>query len=135
MTDLVQAIPKTENEKHNQEMEAASIATIETRSSTLLQKDRLSSMWTIAFSGIALASDGYQNSVMSLANVVLKKQFGATNYSSVVSTRVSNSLLVGAILGQLIIGVVVDRIGRKTGLVVTTRESQRRNSALWFAYS
>lgn len=34
--------------------------------------------------------------------------------------RLSNSFLIGMILGMLALGVVVDQFGRKTGAVVTT---------------
>lgn len=36
------------------------------------------------------------------------------------STRVSNALLVGAVLGQVIVGLMCDRMGRKAALVATT---------------
>ncbi|KAG6911885.1 hypothetical protein DXG01_000132 [Tephrocybe rancida] len=45
-----------------------------------------------------------------MANVVFKTLY-PTAYTSVVSTRVSNSLLVG---------FICDRVGRKAGLVFTT---------------
>ena len=43
-----------------------------------------------------------------------------TQYTSSVSTRVSNALLVGEIIGQVVVGLVCDRIGRKTAMVGTT---------------
>lgn len=42
------------------------------------------------------------------------------DYDSATSTRVSNALLVGAIIGQLVVGLICDRIGRKTAIVSTT---------------
>jgi len=42
------------------------------------------------------------------------------DYTSVVSTRVSNALLVGAVLGQFFVGLVCDRVGRKVALFATT---------------
>ncbi|KIJ39867.1 hypothetical protein M422DRAFT_210104 [Sphaerobolus stellatus SS14] len=86
---------------------------------TLSRKESLSAYFTIAAAAFGLISDGYQNNVMTMANVVFKKLHPA-EYNSVVSTRVSNSLLVGAILGQLVVGVVCDQIGRKTALIGTT---------------
>jgi MFS family permease len=50
---------------------------------------------------------------------VFKKLYPHT-YTASVSTRVSNSLLVGEIFGQIFVGLVCDRIGRKTALVSTT---------------
>ena len=70
--------------------------------------------------------------------MVFKKLY-PTEYTANVSTRVSNSLLVGessrfsssravaltdfsqgAILGQIVVGVICDKIGRKAALVITT---------------
>jgi len=54
-----------------------------------------------------------------MTNVVLGLLYPA-DYTSPVSTRVSNALLVGEIIGQLFFGVMTDRIGRKTAIVTTT---------------
>jgi MFS family permease len=56
---------------------------------------------------------------MTMSNVLFKKEYPA-QYTSTVSTRVSNSLLVGAILGQVTVGLTCDYLGRKTAIVVTT---------------
>lgn len=53
-------------------------------------------------------------------NQVVFKKLYPTEYTSTVSTRVSNSLLVGAVIGQVIVGLVCDRLGRKVALVGTT---------------
>lgn len=66
-------------------------------------RQRASDLWTILCAGCALISDGYANSLMTLINVVLRKQYTA-QYKSNVSTRVSNALLVGEIIGQITIG-------------------------------
>ena len=66
-------------------------------------KQRISDLFTILCAGCALISDGYANSLMTLINVVLKAQH-ATQYTSAVSTRVSNALLVGEICGQITVG-------------------------------
>lgn len=79
----------------------------------------MSSYFTIAAAAAGLISDGYQNNIMTLSNVVFKKLY-PSYYVSDVSTRVSNSLLVGAILGQVIVGLMTDRLGRKFALIFTT---------------
>lgn len=56
---------------------------------------------------------------MTMINVLLKKQY-PTEYTSTVSTRVSNALLVGEIFGQIVVGLTCDYLGRKTGIVLTT---------------
>ncbi|KZP00663.1 MFS Git1p-like glycerophosphoinositol permease [Calocera viscosa TUFC12733] len=82
-------------------------------------RDRTSSYFTIIAAGAGLISDGYQNSLMTMTNVVLALIY-PTSYTSPVSTRVSNALLVGEILGQIFFGLMTDRIGRKTAIVTTT---------------
>ncbi|KAF5375106.1 hypothetical protein D9758_000176 [Tetrapyrgos nigripes] len=82
-------------------------------------KERLSAYFTIAAAAFGLISDGYQNNLMTMSNVVFKKLY-PNDYTAVVSTRVSNALLVGAVLGQVCVGLICDRIGRKVALVATT---------------
>lgn len=57
--------------------------------------------------------------VMTLTNVVLGQIYGK-QYTGAISTRLSNSLTVGTILGQLGIGIVCDLYGRKHGIVIST---------------
>ncbi|KAL7790802.1 major facilitator superfamily domain-containing protein [Trichoderma ceciliae] len=83
------------------------------------KRQSLSDIFTMIAAGAALISDGYQNNLMTMANVLFKKEYPA-QYTSAVSTRVSNSLLVGAILGQATIGLTCDYLGRKTAIVITT---------------
>lgn len=64
-------------------------------------------------------SDGYFNNTMTMINVLLKKEYPA-NYTSTVSTRVSNALLVGEVFGQVTIGLTCDYFGRKFALIMTT---------------
>lgn len=85
----------------------------------LTSRERLSAYFTIAAAAFGLISDGYHNSLLTMGNVVFKKLY-PLEYTADVSTRVSNALLVGAIIGQLTIGVVCDQIGRKSALVGTT---------------
>ncbi|EJD41535.1 MFS Git1p-related glycerophosphoinositol permease [Auricularia subglabra TFB-10046 SS5] len=92
-----------------QDQEAQKISRLET----------ISSYFTILCAGFALVSDGYQNNLMTMTNVVLQRLY-PNDYTSGVSTRVSNASLVGAIIGQIVVGLVCDRIGRKTAIVATT---------------
>ncbi|KAK3175293.1 Plasma membrane permease, mediates uptake of glycerophosphoinositol and glycerophosphocholine [Lepraria neglecta] len=83
------------------------------------KRQSLSDLFTIFCSGFALISDGYQNNLMTMTNVVLKKEY-PKQYTAAVSTRVSNALLVGEIIGQLVIGLTCDYLGRKVAIVTTT---------------
>jgi MFS family permease len=81
--------------------------------------ERTSAYFTIAAAAAGLISDGYQSYLMTMANVVFEQLY-PQDYTPAVATRVSNSLLVGAIIGQLFVGLLCDRIGRKVALVFTT---------------
>ncbi|KAI0698341.1 MFS Git1p-related glycerophosphoinositol permease [Cytidiella melzeri] len=59
------------------------------------------------------------SSLMTMSNVVFKELYPA-EYTSSVSTRVSNALLVGDIFGMILVGFICDRFGRKIALVGTT---------------
>ncbi|KIY43238.1 MFS general substrate transporter [Fistulina hepatica ATCC 64428] len=95
------------------------LATLAEPPRPLTRKERLSSAFTIVCSGFALISDGLQNNIMSLTNVVFKQVYGA-RYDTHWSTQLSNSLTVGTIFGQLIIGYICDIKGRKWGIVLST---------------
>ncbi|KAF8560453.1 MFS Git1p-like glycerophosphoinositol permease [Imleria badia] len=85
----------------------------------LNEKESLSAWLTILASGFGLISDGYQNNLMTMSNVVFKTLY-PKYYTSAIATQVSNSLLVGAIIGQIVVGLICDRMGRKVALVSTT---------------
>jgi MFS family permease len=54
-----------------------------------------------------------------MTNVLLTAKYPKL-YTSYYSTAVSNALLVGEIIGQLVIGLTCDYLGRKTAIVITT---------------
>lgn len=83
------------------------------------KRQSISDLFTIFAAGAALISDGYQNSLMTMTNVLLKKEY-KKQYTSAVSTRVSNALLVGEIFGQIVVGLTCDYLGRKFAIIVTT---------------
>ncbi|SCV73595.1 BQ2448_7521 [Microbotryum intermedium] len=85
----------------------------------LTRVEQTSSLFTVACAGFALISDGLQNNIMSLTNVVFGQIYGA-RYTATISTRLSNALTVGTIFGQIIIGILCDRAGRKYGIVAST---------------
>lgn len=69
--------------------------------------------------GCALMCDGYFNSLMSPINLVFIQEY-PTIYTSTMSTRVSNALLIGEIIGMLFVGLTCDFVGRKAALIFTT---------------
>lgn len=86
---------------------------------TIFQVEDVDSQPLQFCAGAALLSDGYQNSLMTMMNVILKQEY-PTEYNAATSTRVSNALLVGEVLGQIVIGLTCDYMGRKAAIVLTT---------------
>lgn len=73
----------------------------------------------VVCAGVALMCDGYFNNLMSPTNLVFTKKYPEA-YDSTMSTRVSNSLLIGEVIGMLAIGLTCDSIGRKASMILTT---------------
>lgn len=78
------------------------------------------SIITIIGSALANLSDGYQQNLASSTNVIFNHVLGKTVYTSERQTRISNSLLVGAVIGILVFGYISDRFSRKGGMLVTS---------------
>ncbi|KAF8586992.1 inorganic phosphate transporter [Ramaria rubella] len=83
-------------------------------------KTKLSAVFTVIFSGIALCSDGYQAGVIGNLNLLFAEIFPKHVFTATIKTRLSNSFFIGEIVGQLFFGLFIDRIGRKTGVLMTT---------------
>lgn len=84
------------------------------------RKAKNSDIFTVLAAGAALISDGYQNNAQNMINTLFGKRYGLNVYNSLTSTRISNALTVGTILGQVSVGIVCDRIGRKAAIVIST---------------
>ena len=84
------------------------------------QRRKTGSIITVVGSALANLSDGYQQSLASSTNVVFSHVLGKEIYTSDRQTRISNSLLVGSVIGILIFGYVSDRLSRKGGMLVTS---------------
>ncbi|KAH3684744.1 hypothetical protein WICPIJ_004275 [Wickerhamomyces pijperi] len=91
----------------------------EERANRFKQRKTLSDIITILCCGVALISDGYQNNMMTMLNVIFSKMY-PHDYTSSLKTRVSNSLLIGEIIGMIVIGLTCDYLGRKWAIVSTT---------------
>lgn len=81
---------------------------------------RWQSNLTILSCYIANFSDGFQNGLANPTNVIFKKLLGENGYPSEMQTRISNSLIIGAILGVVVLGYVSDMVSRRAGLVFTS---------------
>ncbi|RAK77046.1 metabolite transport protein [Aspergillus fijiensis CBS 313.89] len=81
---------------------------------------RWQSNLTIISCYIANFSDGFQNQLANPTNVIFTHLLGKSGYPAEMKTRISNSLIIGAILGVLALGYVSDMISRRAGLLFTS---------------
>ncbi|RDI88779.1 AP-2 complex subunit alpha-2 [Venturia inaequalis] len=81
---------------------------------------RNGSIWTIIGCAIANLSDGYQQNLASSTNVVFNHLLTTKVYTADTQTRISNSLLVGSVIGILVFGFTADKFSRKGGMLVTS---------------
>ncbi|KAK4494763.1 hypothetical protein PRZ48_014119 [Zasmidium cellare] len=86
---------------------------------TVKKISRISSIMTVVVSGLALFSDGYNAQIIGYMKPLLKVLY-KDGLSDTMSTRLSNSYLIGEIFGMLFFGFVIDKIGRRTGIVFAT---------------
>ncbi|EQC25029.1 hypothetical protein SDRG_17089 [Saprolegnia diclina VS20] len=69
--------------------------------------------------GLGFLNDAYDLSVINIINVILEHQYGKSVFDSNMKSSVSTSALIGAVLGQLVFGVLGDIYGRKNCMVAT----------------
>lgn len=79
---------------------------------------KLSVFVTILFSGLAIGSDGYNVSTIGNLSLVFARLYPKT--FAAMHSRLSNSFIIGMIVGMLGFGYTTDKIGRKSGAVLTT---------------
>lgn len=84
-----------------------------------IKRRSIAEIFTIICSGFAMISDGYQNNVMTMLNTVFAQLY-PQEYDLEMKTAVSNASLVGTIFGQVVIGILADRLDRKKSIVIAT---------------
>jgi len=79
---------------------------------------KLSVTLMVIFSGLAIGSDGFNASIIGNLSLI----FGVIypDLSTVMYSRLSNAFIIGMIVGMLGFGYISDRLGRKSGAVLTT---------------
>ncbi|KAH0846129.1 hypothetical protein FOPE_12201 [Fonsecaea pedrosoi] len=80
---------------------------------------RVSSVITVLVAGLALFSDGYNAQIIGYMEPLFTDLY-KDGMSSIIKTRLSNAYLIGKIFGMLFFGFLIDRIGRRTGIVFAT---------------
>jgi MFS family permease len=86
---------------------------------TIVKVTKTSSIFSIIVSGIALFSDGYNAQIIGYMEPFFSVLY-KDGISSEIKTRLSNSYLIGEIFGMLTFGMIIDRLGRRTGIVFAT---------------
>ena len=80
---------------------------------------RISSILTVVVSGLALFSDGYNAQIIGYMEPLFDDLY-KQGISDAIKTRLSNSYLIGEIFGMLFFGFLIDKVGRRTGIVFAT---------------
>jgi MFS family permease len=141
MSSLVEVTANGEEPEHRQGDGAKDVETTVWDTESDISKNPKSVSWYVIFaSALANFSDGYQNNLVSGAqeldrtlyaktrlmkpqssntNVVFKHTLGKA-YTSAIQTRISNALLVGAVIGIILLGYTCDIWSRRGGLWVTS---------------
>ncbi|KAJ5131620.1 hypothetical protein N7448_005778 [Penicillium atrosanguineum] len=120
------AMPIYDEEFAQQEKKVQAAQTVTVRDETedepveSYQPTKFQSNITILSCYIANFSDGFQNTLANPTNVILKELLGPDGYSSDMKTRTSNSLIIGAILGVVVLGFTSDTFSRRSGLLFTS---------------
>lgn len=80
---------------------------------------RLSMVMMVVFSGLAIGSDGFNASIIGNIELLMAVIY-PNSLTTEVAARLSNAFMVGMIIGMLSFGYISDKLGRKTGAVLTT---------------
>lgn len=73
----------------------------------------------VLFSGLAIGSDAYNSALMGQLLLLLTALYPDT-LSVATQSQLTNAFIIGLILGMLAFGFISDRLGRKSGAVLTT---------------
>jgi fucose permease len=89
------------------------------RRASVAKVTKVSAMVTVIVAGLALFSDGYNAQIIGYMEPLFSELY-PHGISKTIKTRLSNSYLIGEIFGMLFFGFIIDKIGRRTGIVVAT---------------
>ncbi|KAJ5649151.1 uncharacterized protein N7484_002874 [Penicillium longicatenatum] len=82
-------------------------------------KKKSSGVLNVLVAGLALFSDGYNAQIIGYMEPLFSSLY-KSGMSSTIKARLSNSYLIGEIFGMLFFGVLIDRLGRRTGIIAAT---------------
>ena len=93
---------------------------------TLKKITKVSAVITVIVSGLALFSDGYNAQIIGYMEPLFTDLY-KNGFKDAMATRLSNSYLIGEIFGMLFFGYIIDKIGRRTGVVFASESSHEYN--------
>ncbi|KKA21753.1 hypothetical protein T310_4202 [Rasamsonia emersonii CBS 393.64] len=80
---------------------------------------KVSVLLMVIFSGLAIGSDGFNASIIGNLELIMAVIY-PHSLTTAVASRLSNAFMVGMIIGMLSFGYIADKMGRKTGAILTT---------------
>lgn len=80
---------------------------------------RLSVVLMVIFSALAIGSDGFNAAIIGNIELIMGVIYPEA-LTTAVASRLSNAFMVGMIIGMLSFGYIADKLGRKSGAVMTT---------------
>lgn len=83
------------------------------------QPKERSGILNVIVAGLALFSDGYNAQIIGYMEPLFSVLY-KDGMSHTIKARLSNSYLIGEMFGMLFFGVLIDRIGRRTGVIAAT---------------
>ncbi|GES59653.1 MFS general substrate transporter [Aspergillus terreus] len=111
--------PTHDNEKSSNVQQMSTPDADESNPSPRKNYSKLSVLLMIIFSGLAIGSDGFNASIIGNIELIMAVIY-PDSLTTAVASRLSNAFMVGMIIGMLSFGYISDRLGRKTGAVLTT---------------
>lgn len=110
----------TVESKHNDTTQVTTTADLdfEEGHAPILYSKR-SIFFMVLFSGLAIGSDAYNSALMGQLLLLLTVLY-PDSLNVATQSQLTNAFIIGLILGMLAFGFVSDRLGRKSGAVLTT---------------
>lgn len=119
MADMDQKVVYETETKAKYDGQQPSDTDSELASTTVVARiTRVSSIVTVCVAGLALFSDGYNAQIIGYMEPLFKDLY--SGMSKTIKTRLANAYLIGEIFGMLFFGHVIDRLGRRVGIVAAT---------------
>lgn len=119
MSDETKYVASEEHAMPDKAISASEDSLQSVQDGTIRRISRISAITTALVAGLALFSDGYNAQIIGYMKPVFSELY-PNGMSSIISTRLSNSYLIGEIFGMLFFGYIIDKIGRRTGIVFAT---------------